>query len=71
MPHDPVAEFLAKGRKITRVETGARALADRQIYNAVRGADENALIEQRRIVSRDHLGRDIVCNGLGEFISYA
>jgi hypothetical protein len=34
---DPIAAFLAKGGKITKVNTGVRATNERQMYDAVRG----------------------------------
>lgn len=60
---DLIAAFLAKGGKVTRVETGARATDERQIYKAVRGEpSENELIAER------HNRGGVIYNGLGEYI---
>ena len=77
---DAIAAFLARGGKIRKVEGDATSgLSERDWADTVRGkvtdrnwhvakVDENALIEQRH-VTYDHLGREVVTNGLGERIA--
>jgi hypothetical protein len=60
-----IAQFLAtKGKTV--ISPDVRSKSEREMYLASRGDD--ALIEQRRHVSTDHLGREIWVNGLGERI---
>lgn len=73
---DLVAAFLAKGGKVSKVETGATSgITSRDFYEASKGnvtsrnaqfikEDENALIEKRIRVAGG------VQNGLGEWISH-
>jgi hypothetical protein len=61
---DLIAAYLAKGGKVRRMESGERAMTDRELYKAERGEakDDNALIEER------HVRAGVVYNGLGEYI---
>lgn len=61
---DLIAAFLAKGGKVTKVDSEVRTLDARAVYKAVRGEkSENDLIEERHIVCGG------VQNGLGEWIA--
>ena len=75
---EQIAAFIA-ARGVTRVETGANKLGDmtaRDWSKAARSTrrinadmrSENAAIAERHIII-DHLGREHVRNGLGEWLS--
>lgn len=62
---DLIAEYLAKGGAVTRVDAGERTMDNRAMRKAVRGEpSENDLIAER------HVRNGAVFNGLGEFIGY-
>lgn len=73
MSDDLIAQFLAKGGKVTKVAPEVRAIEERDMYDALRGKgaayknaaykySDNDLIEQRIVKG------DVVYNGLGEII---
>jgi hypothetical protein len=69
--HDLVQAFLARGGKVTRVETGTRTIDETvfarhrgdRLVKVLREPTEQELIDQRIVVG-DH-----VRNGLGEWIA--
>lgn len=69
-----IEKFLANGGEIQRLPTGKGTMTAKQMRERVRGSFptkdqiENALIEQRNVTT-DHMGREIVTNGLGERIA--
>jgi len=70
MARDYMAEFKAKGGKVTHAAPGIAYGVDANADRSKREADRvNALIEQRYVSAHDHLGRAIITNGLGELIA--
>ncbi len=64
-----IAEFLAKGGRVTRVAEGARTMNERQMYAAVRG-DDQPYDPRLRLAAVDHRDREIWVNEDGEFHSF-
>ena len=69
MTDDLVAQFLARGGEVTRIDSGERSLSEREIWLARRGETQET--SDNDLIAERHVRGDLVYNGLGELIGYA